>query len=539
MPSTSTAPIKRQHVCIIGAGPAGLTAAYELQQHSDCTITLFEKTEAIGGISQTVNYKGNRIDIGGHRFFSKSEWVMRWWFNILPIRSSEKNITTTYQNKQSTINTTEYIDQSAEDFFEVRPRKSRIFYRRRFFDYPVKFNFNTLLSFGILKSLRIGMSLIYIRLFPLKNENNLEDFYINRFGRELYLTFFKDYTKKVWGIECRNLSAEWGRQRIKDVSLRKMIRHQMRTIFSPAKQGIGNKDVEQSLTEYFLYPPKGPGQLWEKVVDQFDKDRVDIQFNTEVLNFDVADYRVQKVHYRDNHGVVRKQKFDAVFSTMPLKHVFRGFGNQVDKNIRHTASNLPYRDFLIVGLLLKQLKPESTSEKLTDNWLYIQDKGVKVGRIQLFHNWSASMISDSSLRWVGAEYFLNANEPLWTRKDTGIIDLAKRELAQIGLIAPEDVLDATVVRMPKAYPRYSGVYHQMPEVRKYIDSIWNFYPMGRNGMHKYNNQDHSMLSAKRSVDHFLHRNFDKSLIWQTNTDQNYHEEGNISTKDKAEVHHAE
>ena len=535
MPSKSTATSKRQHVCIIGAGPAGLTAAYELQQHSDCAITLFEKTEAIGGISQTVNYRGNRIDIGGHRFFSKSEWVMRWWFNILPIRNSEKNIVTSYQNKQSSIDTTNYIDDSAEDFFEVRPRKSRIFYRRRFFDYPVKFNLNTLLSFGILKSLRIGMSLIYIRFFPIKNEKNLEDFYINRFGKELYLTFFKDYTKKVWGTECRNLSAEWGRQRIKDVSLRKMIRHQLRSILSPAKQGIGNKEVEQSLTEYFLYPPKGPGQLWAKVVNELDKSRVDVQFNTEVLHFDINDHLVSKVHYRDSYGVVQEQRFDAIFSTMPLKHVFRGFGNQVDPAIRHTATNLPYRDFLIVGLLLKRLKPESDNDKLTDNWLYIQDKGVKVGRIQLFHNWSSSMIKDPSLRWVGAEYFLNADEPLWTRKDSGVIELAKRELTQIGLIDPEDVVDATVVRMPKAYPRYSGVYHQMPQVRKYINSLLNFYPMGRNGMHKYNNQDHSMLSAKRSVDHFLYSNFDKELIWETNTDQSYQEQGSMGPTDKAAV----
>tara|TARA_Y100000385_G_C13077764_1_gene632292 strand:- start:681 stop:2291 length:1611 start_codon:yes stop_codon:yes gene_type:complete len=533
LPSTSTAPTKRKHVCIIGAGPAGLTAAYELQQHSDCEITLFEKTAAIGGISQTINYKGNRIDIGGHRFFSKSEWVMHWWFNILPIQSNEKNIVTSYQNKQSSIDTSHYVDPTAEDFFEVRPRKSRIFYRRRFFDYPVKFNLNTLLSFGLFKSFRIGMSLIYIRLFPMKNENNLEDFYINRFGKELYLTFFKDYTKKVWGTDCRNLSAEWGRQRIKDVSLRKMIRHQLRSMFSPAKQGIGNKEVEQSLTEYFLYPPKGPGQLWEKVVDQLDKSRINIQFNAEVLNFDVSNNLVRKVHYRDSNGIIQEQSFEAVFSTMPLKHVFRGFGNQVNKNIRHTAINLPYRDFLIVGLLLKKLKPESITEKLTDNWLYIQDKGVKVGRIQLFHNWSSCMIADPSLRWVGAEYFLNTNEPLWTRKDEGVVELAKRELAKIGLIDPADVVDSTVVRMPKAYPRYSGVYHQMPQVRKYIDSIRNFYPMGRNGMHKYNNQDHSMLSAKRSVDHFLHGNFDKELIWNTNTDQSYHEQGKMSKTDNA------
>ena len=372
-----------------------------------------------------------------------------------------------------------------------------------------------------------------LRRRVIKNEKNLEDFYINRFGKALYLTFFKDYTKKVWGTDCRNLSAEWGRQRIKDVSLRKMIRHQLRSMFSPAKQGIGNKEVEQSLTEYFLYPPKGPGQLWEKVAHELDKSRVDIQFNTEVLHLDIDDHHVRKVHYRDGHGVVQEQHFDAVFSTMPLKHVFRGLGSQVDEEIRHTATNLPYRDFLIVGLLLKRLKPENNNEKLTDNWLYIQDKGVKVGRIQLFHNWSSSMIADPSLRWVGAEYFLNADEPLWTKKDEGVIELAKRELTQIGLIDPTDVVDATIVRMPKAYPRYSGVYHQMPRVRKYIDSIRNFYPMGRNGMHKYNNQDHSMLSAKRSVDHFLHGNFDKNLIWETNTDQSYHEQGKMTTTDNA------
>ena len=537
MSSISKAP--QEHVCIIGAGPAGLTAAYELQQHSDCKITLFEKTEDIGGISQTVNYKGNRIDIGGHRFFSKSEWVMQWWFNILPIRSDEKNIVTSYQNKESTIDVADYINHSSKDFFEVRPRKSRIFYRRRFFDYPVKFGVKTLLAFGVFKSLRIGVSLIYIRLFPIKNEKNLEDFYINRFGKELYHTFFKEYTKKVWGTECKNLSAEWGRQRIKDVSLRKMIRHQLRSFFTPIKQSIGNKEVEQSLTEYFLYPPKGPGQLWEKVFEQLDKSRIDVHFNTEVFNFDVAENLLNKVHYRHDNGIVKEQTFDAVFSTMPLKYVFRGLGNHVDKKIRHTAANLPYRDFLIVGLLLKRLKPESIDEKLTDNWLYIQDKGVKVGRIQLFHNWSSSMINDPSLRWVGAEYFLNTNEPLWTKKDSSVVELAKRELAQIGLIDLADVMDATVVRMPKAYPRYSGVYNQMPEVREYIDRIQNFYPMGRNGMHKYNNQDHSMLSAKRSVNHFLHGNFDKSLIWETNTEQSYHEQGNMTPKHKAAVKHGE
>lgn len=513
---------------IIGAGPAGLTAALELLRRSDIVPIVLESDMQVGGISRTVNHIGNRIDIGGHRFFSKSDWVMNWWKTILPIQAEGvESVRITYQNQSRNLEVDSATGSDSDRVFLLRGRLSRIYYLRKFFDYPIKLSVGTLVNLGFIRVVKIGFSYAWVRIFPRKIERTLEDFLINRFGRQLYLTFFKDYTEKVWGVPCHEISAEWGAQRIKGLSISSALRHALRKLFR-----FEQKKVNTSLIERFLYPKFGPGQMWEEVAGQISDMGGKIYFGHQVRGLRIENGHVVSV--RAWNAVAGKEvefECDYAFSTMPVRDLVRGMNNVPDE-VRAVAEALPYRDFITVGLLAKKMRPNPQSQSTCanhmppDNWIYIQESDVKVGRLQIFNNWSPDMVADPSKVWMGLEYFCNEGDPLWSMSDNELKSLGKREMAKIGLLDEEEVEDALVIRVPKAYPAYFGSYARFDMIRNWLDGIDNLFLVGRNGMHRYNNQDHSMLTAKIAVDNILSGVTAKANIWAVNIDDDYHEEVN-------------
>lgn len=527
--------MKRKAI-IIGAGPAGLTAAYELLKRTDIVPIILEKSGDIGGISKTVNYKGNRIDIGGHRFFSKSDRVMNWWFNVMPVQGNDgDSFRVSYQNKSREIEVNGETGTDPDKVMLVRNRLSRIYFLRRFFSYPIQLSFDTLRKLGLWTTLSIMFSYLKIQLFPRKPERNLEDFMINRFGTTLYRLFFKDYTEKVWGIPCNAISAEWGAQRIKGVSIKKAIQHAIQSAGKRKQpQGdIAQKDTETSLIEQFLYPKFGPGQLWEEVARQVEAMGGKILMHHDVKRIyssDEGDHITAVAAINNITGETSYLEGDYFFSTMPVQELIGGMDGVVPADVRHTAAGLQYRDFITVGILLKRLsfQDKKTGEwkplELKDTWIYIQEKDVKVGRLQLFNNWSPFMVKDPDTAWVGMEFFCNKTDEFWQMPDVEIQRLAICELEKIGLASEANVLDATVLRMEKTYPAYFGTYERFDVIREYTDRFENLFLVGRNGMHKYNNSDHSMLTAMVAVDNICEGVKDKANIWAINTEQEYHEE---------------
>lgn len=515
---------------IIGAGPAGLTAALELLRRTNIKVIVLESDNCVGGISRTINHQGNRIDIGGHRFFSKSEWVMDWWKSILPIQTqSEQKLQITYQNRTRNLDVAPVLGADPDRALLIRGRLSRIYYLRRFFDYPIKLSADTLRNLGLIRVVKIGVSYTFARFFPIRPEKSLQDFLINRFGRQLYLTFFKDYTEKVWGVPCHEISAEWGAQRIKGLSISAALKHALQKLFSSAS-GVDQKKVKTSLIEHFLYPKFGPGQMWEEVADKIREKGGEIRFGHSVRGLRVNNGNVVTVRVWDN---VAQEEVELpcnyTFSTMPICDLIRGM-NDVPDAVRLVAEALPYRDFITVGLLAKKMRanPQAQSSYQNhmppDNWIYIQENDVKVGRLQIFNNWSPGMVADPTKIWMGLEYFCNQDDALWALTDDQLKALGKSEMAKIGLLDEEDVEDAIIIRVPKAYPAYFGSYANFGMVREHLDGITNLFPVGRNGMHRYNNQDHSMLTAKLAVDNIAAGILCKANIWDINVDDDYHEE---------------
>jgi protoporphyrinogen oxidase len=520
---------------IIGAGPAGLTAAYELLKRTDIVPIILEKSGDIGGISKTVNYKGNRIDIGGHRFFSKSDRVMQWWLNIMPIQPiEEKQITIIYQRRSHTIEAEKplpkTIDKEAPDkVMLVRNRLSRIYFLRKFFAYPIQLSIDTLKKLGLFRTVEIMLSYIKVRLFPRKPEKSLEDFFINRFGLKLYKLFFKDYTEKVWGVPCTKISAEWGAQRIKGISIGKALAHAIKSL-KPNKtrivdaEGVKQKQTETSLIEKFLYPKFGPGQLWEEVAREVKRMGGEIHDNQEVKDIRFKDGKVMALTTINRPtGHTTFWEGDYFFSTMPVKELVAGMGDQVPKDVRDIAAGLQYRDFITVGILLKNLP-----QHLPDTWIYIQERDVKVGRIQVFNNWSPYMVHDPNTIWLGMEYFCDITDDFWQLSDMDIKAFAISELEKMALAQTDDVLDTVVLRIEKTYPAYFGSYERFDEIKQFTDQITNLFLVGRNGMHKYNNSDHSMLTAMVAVDNIIDGVITKDNIWSINTEQEYHEEKKVA-----------
>ena len=484
----------KKAIGIIGAGPAGLTAAYELTRDAQFRPLIFEAASQVGGLSKTILHNNNRMDLGGHRFFSKSDKVNSFWEQILPFAD----------------------DESQEKIMLRRNRLSRILFDKKYYDYPVSPNFGTLQKLGFIRLSKIAFTYLQTIINPIKPEKTLEDFFINRFGRELYHIFFEQYTEKVWGVPCRRIPKDWGAQRIKGLSISKALQHAMlKAIKSSTLSG------ETSLIESFKYPKYGPGQFWEETAGRVIANGGELHLETKVIGLSInKEKRITALQTQRKDGEIREIPVDEVISSMPIKELIALLPNVPDELLQ-IALALPYRDFVTVGLSIK--KNQKTAF-LKDNWIYIQEPDLQAGRIQIFNNWSPYLVSDPSLLWVGLEYFCQEGDNFWSASDADIIQIASNELRQIGYIsAPSDVLDAVVVRISKAYPAYFGSYAEFPQLIDYFSQYPNLYLVGRNGMHKYNNMDHSMLTAMYAADLIKGIQHDKSSLWRINTEETYHE----------------
>jgi protoporphyrinogen oxidase len=510
---------------IIGAGPAGLTAAYELLKRTDIVPIVFEASSAIGGISQTVEYKGNRIDIGGHRFFSKSDEVMKWWNEILPVEKTpeSKSFLSKYPN---TIGAAEVDPEKTNDVMLVRNRLSRIYYGRKFYDYPVSLSRNTVFNLGFWKMIKIGFSYLKARVHKI-DEKNLEGFYINRFGRELYNTFFKDYTTKLWGVSPEEIDSSWGAQRIKGLSGWSVLVNALK----PKKKGdITDKTVETSLIESFLYPKLGPGYLWETVAKKIIARGGDLRMQQKVQKIHVEKGTIASIDVLHESGEIENIRGDYFFSTMPINQLIKSLTEvAVPEDVERTASGLPYRDFITVGVLAKDLLihnelRDRSNNIIPDNWIYIQEPDVMVCRLQIFNNWSPYMVENSENTWVGMEYVVGEEDEIWGLSDSEMTKFAIEELSKIDIINPKQVIDTTVIHVKKAYPAYFGTYKEFEKIKAFTNQFDNLYLIGRNGQHRYNNQDHSMLTAMAAVDNIISGRKDKENIWSINVEEIYHEQ---------------
>jgi len=513
--------LQQKTAIIIGAGPAGLTAAYELLERTDIKPIVYEANIQIGGLAKTVNYKGNRIDIGPHRFFSKSDRVLEWWQKFLPVEKAfqEGNlkVNITYQNKIREIQ----LDKQGPDPEEkdevmlIRNRFTRIYFLNKFFQYPLSINFGTFFNLGLFRTFKILASYIL---------KSLRDFFINRFGNELYKTFFKDYTEKVWGISCDQIEPEWGAQRVKNLSMMKAI------IYSFFRGR--NKKVETSLIEHFLYPKFGTGQMWAEVAKKIVEKGGEILTDHAVQGLKLQDKKIAEVEVKNlKSNEILSKNADYVFSSMAVRDLVECLDGTIPKEVKVTANGLHYRDFISVGLLLKKLKVRNNTKLsskdniIPDNWIYVQDKNVKLGRIVIYNNFSPYMLDDKSKIWIGCDYFCNEGDHLWEMDEKEMFEFVKKELISINFIFEDDIIDWTIIKEKKAYPAYYGSYKNFDIIRNYFDKVENLFLIGRNGMHKYNNQDHSMLTAMTAVENIISGKKSKENIWEVNTEREYHEAG--------------
>jgi protoporphyrinogen oxidase len=475
------------HIAVIGGGPAGLTIAYLLAKRG-FAVTVVEGTDMVGGISQTARYKGYRFDIGGHRFFTKISPVQALWEELL-----------------------------GDDFIDV-PRLSRIHYGGKYFNYPLK-AFNALAGLGLINATRIIASYLKVKMYPSPIEDTFEQWVSNRFGKRLYEIFFKTYTEKVWGIPCTEIRAEWAAQRIQGLSL-------ARAILSATALTRRNNSIK-SLIDTFKYPRLGPGQMWEACRDRIEALGGRVLMGHWVNRVELEDGRATAIVATSEAGETRIEA-DHVISTTDIRSLVRTLGDAAPAAVQASAEGLRYRDFLVVALILDR------ENLFPDNWIYVHTPGVKVGRIQNFNNWSAAMVPDAGRTCLGMEYFCFEGDGLWASSDAELQVLASRELEALGLAKASDVVDGTVVRMPKAYPIYDSQYRgHLDGVRAFIDRIPNMHTVGRNGMHKYNNQDHSMYTAILTLENML--GTARHDVWAVNTDFEYHEEQRVDPNEKAET----
>lgn len=509
---------KSRTAIIIGAGPAGLTAAYRFLLDTDIKPVILEESEYIGGISRTAVVGGNRMDIGGHRFFSKNDEVNAMWQELMPLQGKPSIDDLTLGVEKPLAE--DGPDPETEDrVMLLRNRISRIFFLRKFFDYPISLKPETFKNMGFANTMRAGFGYLGSCIVK-KKEDSLENFYINRFGRPLYEMFFEDYTTKLWGRSPAQISADWGAQRVKGLSLSKAVWNVLSKPFRPKDK------VETSLIEQYYYPKKGPGQLWETLADEIRRRGGEIIMNTRVERIRVENGRVSAVTAADG----REFTGDYFMSTMPVKDLVAGMGEAVPADVRRIAAGLPYRDFITVGLLVNKLKLQNKTKVRTltgdvpDCWIYVQERDVKIGRLQLFNNWSPYMVADPKhTMWIGLEYFCNEGDELWSMSDEAFIDFAIGELVKIDVIDRSDVIDSTRIRVKKAYPAYFDTYSEFDTVKDYLSGIENLWCLGRNGQHRYNNMDHSMLTAMEAVRAIAAGSTDKSAVWGVNTEKEYHE----------------
>ena len=514
-----------KRVIIIGAGPAGLTAAWELLHRGGFEVLVLEESDTVGGISRTVRHGGNRMDIGGHRFFSKDKEVMDWWAARMPLQGAMA-----YDDKM--LSREKPLAENGPDpeqtdrVMLVRRRISRIYYLNKFFDYPISMKWQTFKNMGFVRTVKAGCSYL-ASVVSKKPEDSLENFYINRFGRVLYSMFFEGYTEKLWGRHPSGIAADWGAQRVKGLSVTGLVKDMFRKAFG--KKNTGN--TETSLIEEFWYPKFGPGQLWETVAAEVEAMGGKIVKNCRAKEIRVRDGRFHAV-VCEREGKSYLAAGDALISSMPVKDLVAGMtGDPVPPEMQAIAAGLPYRDFVTVGLLVHRmnLKNETNIPTLgnivPDCWIYVQDTGVKLGRIQIFNNWSPYMVKDPEHTvWIGLEYFCQEGDDFWNMTEEECARFAAEELEKIGVIDAGDVMDCHRERVKKAYPAYFDTYDRMEELTAWLNGIEGLYCVGRNGQHRYNNMDHSMLTAMRAVECVAGERTDKAEVWQVNTEQTYHEE---------------
>jgi protoporphyrinogen oxidase len=478
----ATAPQPTVEVVIVGAGPAGLTAAYELSKRGYTSVVL-EADSVVGGISRSAERDGWRFDIGGHRFFTKVPQVEALWHEILP----------------------------AEDFL-LRPRMSRIYYNGKFFDYPLKAG-NALKGLGVLEAIKCVGSYAKAKVRPPADQTSFEGWTTAAFGNRLYKTFFKTYTEKVWGVPADTINADWAGQRIKNLNL-------FNAVVNALLPKRNQKNIT-SLIEEFEYPKYGPGMMWERCRDLVEQAGTKVVMETAVTAIHHTDGRAVAVTARSEEGGETRYPATDVVSSMPISTLLKIMDPPVPAEVRAAADGLKYRDFLTIALVIP------AEDGFPDNWIYVHDPAVKLGRIQNFGTWSPYLVKDGKT-CLGLEYFVFEGDDLWTSPDAALVELGKRELAQLGLVCPEHVEAGYVVRMPKAYPMYDDVYGDHVGVLRgwLAANTPNVYPVGRNGMHKYNNQDHSMFTAMLSVDNILGAHHD---VWAVNVEKDYHEEKSASS----------
>ncbi len=506
---------------IIGAGPAGLTAAYRLLTETDVKPVILEESDMIGGISRTVSYHRNRMDIGGHRFFSKDDEVNALWSHIMPTQG-KPSMDDALLGREKPLVAGGPDPEQTERVMLIRDRVSRIYFLKKFFSYPISMSAETFRNMGFKNTMRAGFGYLASCVHKLP-EDNLANFYINRFGKPLYEMFFEDYTTKLWGVDPKELSADWGAQRVKGLSLWKAVAD---AVTKPFRRK--DAKVETSLIEQYVYPKRGPGQLWEELAREVVSLGGELRMNAPVRTLQTDGSRITSVTLEDGTVV----SGDYFISTMPIKDLIAGMGKDtVPEKVYNTAVALPYRDFITVGLLVNRLqiqnktKAKTLSDIVPDCWIYIQERDVKLGRLQIFNNWSPYMVEDPvNTVWVGMEYFCSEGDELWEMSDEKFIEFAKTELESIGIIRREDVLDATRVKVKKAYPAYFGAYEHFDDVKQYLDSFDNLFCIGRNGQHRYNNMDHSMVTAFEAVKCIKNGSTDRTGVWNVNTEKEYHEE---------------
>ena len=515
----------KEKVVIIGAGPAGLSVAYYLLKNTDIKPIILEESEYIGGISRTHNHNGNRMDLGGHRFFTKSDDVMNLWMELFPVQelpSKDQILLANEEQKKEWQGKTGVDPEKDDEMFLKRNRLSRIYFLKKFFDYPISFKPETFMNMGFINVMKAGFGYLG-SCVKKRKENSLEDFYINRFGVPLYRMFFEDYTEKLWGIHPSSIAPDWGAQRVKGLSLLGVIKNCL------LKPFIKKENVETSLIEEFLYPKKGPGKLYEAMASKITEMGGQIVMNNSVNQILFDGDKICGVKTVDKNGFETTYGCSVVFSSMPVKDLVISFNKDVEKEVKEVAENLPYRDFMTVGLLVKKFaiknksKYKTVADIIPDCWIYIQERNVKLGRLQIFNNWSPYMVKDfENTVWIGLEYFCSEGDSMWTMDNSKFIEMASNELEEIGIIKKDDILDSTLIRVKKAYPAYFGTYKDFDKVKNYLDTIPNLYCVGRNGQHRYNNMDHSILTGIEAAKAFI-SGTGKEQVWSVNTENEYHE----------------
>ncbi len=517
--------MKKKKVIVIGAGPAGLTAAYELlDKSSKFDVVVLEESNTFGGISKTVNYKGNRMDMGGHRFFSKVPEVNEWWEKMLPTQGRMPKDDLMLGRKSSVVKGGPNPEKTDRVMLR-RNRLSRIFFKNKFFDYPVSLKMETLKNMGFGTTMVVGFSYLKSCIFKRK-EKSLEDFYINRFGKKLYSMFFENYTENLWGRHPSEISPEWGAQRVKGLSIIAILKDMFGKVFKKK-----NRKVETSLIEEFAYPKLGPGQLWELTADEIIKKNGEIIKNAKVVKIHKNKKGLLSGVTYIKDGKEVELSGDYVISSMPLKDLVMGMDDVPNKYLK-IAKGLPYRDYMTVGVLVNHLNLKNETKIKTignivpDDWVYVHDKNVKMGRFQIYNNWSPYLVKDlEHTVWIGLEYFCNEGDEMWSMTDEKFARMGIKEMITMKLIDGEkNVLDYHVERVKKAYPAYFDTYEKIDDLRKYLNKITNLYCVGRNGQHRYNNLDHSMCTSFETVRNIINNVSDKSNIWNVNTEKEYHEE---------------